>query len=159
MPTNPELIKLCKIWDATTDKLNEMGFYELIDYKHLRCKMDGDKAELRVGSAEGHMVHFDYKEGRLSYYDKDKDVNEAMFKLLSKIPNAKCKLEPTEGVFCEIPKEGAEKAFKILSAATSMDFRIASPDLYYGRRIVEMCKDAKGKVDFEVCVIEKILRP
>jgi hypothetical protein len=159
MPTNPVLVKLCRVWNRLTDKLKEMGLMFEDDYRALTCKMEGDWAEMRVGSAEGHMTHVDLKERTIYYYDADDDVNEVMKKLFEEMAGAKCELFPKEGVLCSDVKD-FEGAFKAIAFATSMDYRIRYPEDYYGPNFEKLdgaCKDVKDLIEREYCAVKKVL--
>ena len=159
MPTNPELIRLCKLWDGLTDRLKKMDLMWEQDYAMLLCRMEGDRAEVRVGSAEGHVTHVDLKERRISYYDRDDDVNRVMKRLFEEMAGAKCELAPGEGVFCSDVKD-FEGAFKAMAFATSMDLRIRYAEDVYGsdfRKLDGACRDIKDPAEREYCAVKKIL--
>jgi hypothetical protein len=159
VPTNPRLIELCRLWDKVTEEVRRMGLYAEGDYIPLLCRMDGDKAELRVGGAPGHVTHFDVRERRLEYYDTDEPVNRVMHRLLTERAGGKCRLEPREGVFCEEVGD-LEEAFKVLGLATSMDFRIGEPERWYGPNFEKLggaCRDVRDPVEREICAAGRIL--
>ena len=159
MPTNPVLVKLCRVWNRLVDKLKEMGLMFEDDYRALICRMEGDRAEMRVGSAAGHTTHVDLKERTIAYYDTDDDVNEVMKRLFEGLAGAKCELAPREGVLCSGVKD-FEGAFKALAFATSMDYRISSPEDYYGpdfEKLDGACKDVEDPIEREYCAVKKVL--
>lgn len=134
----PELILACKLWDKITtkarngeyempDELNHYGKnlpYSSGDYSPLQCRIDGDKAELTVGSATGHRVHVDVGKKILEYYDNDQAPNEVVRDLLEEA-GLDCKIDHGEGVKCtKLSKENVQAVFKVLAMPTSMDFRI-----------------------------------
>ena len=163
MPTNPELIKLCKLWDELTEKLKEMGLYDFMDYNALFCKMEGDKAELRVGGSPGHVAHAYYDRRRLEYYDNRMYVDEAVKGLMEGRAKAKCEIAMEMGrvigVKCEDIKD-LEEAFKVLAFATSMHARIEDPDYYYGPNLEKLDVECRIKepIEREVCAVDKLLK-
>jgi len=159
VPTNPVLVKLCRMWNRLADKLKEMDLMFEDDYRALICKMEGDRAEMRVGSAAGHTTHVDLKERTIAYYDTDDDVNEVMKRLFEGLAGARCEHFPREGVLCSDVKD-FEGAFKALAFATSMDYRISSPEDYYGPNFEKLggaCKDIESSVEREYCAVKKVL--
>lgn len=138
MPSNPDLIKACVLWDKITEKMNKGEYkmpsslnhlangkpYSSGDFTPLSCRIDGEKAELTVGSAAGHKVHVDLKDGKLNYYDTDRDPNSVIKDLLED-EGLKCRIE-SDGVKCEgVTKKNVQSAFKVLAMPTSMDFRLS----------------------------------
>ena len=83
--SEPELIRACKLWDKITTKMHNGEYpmpdeldhnsngrpYTSGDYNPLRCRIDGKKAELTVGSASGHRAHVDLEKKTVNYYDAD----------------------------------------------------------------------------------------
>jgi hypothetical protein len=159
VPTNPKLVELCRLWDRLTDRLKEMGLMFEDDYRALFCRMEGDRAEMRVGGAMGHTTHVDLKERTISYYDTDDDVNAVMKRLFEEMAGARCELSPKEGVLCTDVKD-FEGAFKAISFATSMDYRMRYPEDYYGpdfEKLGGACKDVEDPVEREYCAVKKVL--
>jgi hypothetical protein len=132
-----ELIRACKLWDKITEKMNNGDYpmpealehtgsnrpYSSGDFSPLKCRIDGQKAELTVGSAEGHRVHVDLEEKKLEYYDTDEGPNQVMKDLLEDA-GLKCEVEH-DGVFCKgLKKENVQEVFKVLAMPTSMDYRL-----------------------------------
>jgi hypothetical protein len=122
--SSPDLIKGCKRWDNITEKFHKLGLYQEMDYTPLHCKIEGNKAELVVGSSPGHKTHVNLEKGTVEYYDKDEDVNKIVKELFEET-GLKCDIMKEIGVFCKgLSKENLQKVFETLSVATSMDLRI-----------------------------------
>jgi len=162
MPTNPELIKLCKFWDKLTEKLMEMELYSDEDYDALRCKMEGDKAELRIGSVSGHRAHVFIDKKELEYYDENEDVDKVIKRLMEDRAGAICEFMKEDkyilGVRCKDIKD-LEETFKVLAFATSMDLRIENPTAWYGEEFEMLDRKCwiEDKVERELCAVNKLL--
>ncbi|MCS7124519.1 MAG: hypothetical protein NZ932_03790 [Candidatus Bathyarchaeota archaeon] len=126
------LIAGCRMWDRLTDKLRlvktpeDRNFYISVDFENLNCVIDGNSAEVRVGSAVGHKAHIEIGDdiGMVHYYDSDRPVNTVMYKIFTDI-GLDCKLEENEGVFCRgVRDDNVRDVFKALAMATSMDIRL-----------------------------------
>ena len=167
MSTNPELIRLCKVWDRLVGELFRMELYSDEDFEALKCKMEGDEAELRVGSAPGHLTRVNLRDGSLEYYDEDEVVNEAVKKLMEDRAKAKCEFMVEEaegeeyvyGVRCEDVKD-LEEAFKVLAFTTSMDIRMGDPSEWYGPKFEKLDGECKieDPAEREVCAVNKLLK-
>lgn len=135
--SEPELIRACKLWDKITEKMNKGEYvmpdaldhnangrpYTSGDFQPLQCRIDGQKAELTVGSASGHKAHIDLAEKKLEYYDTDELPNEVVKDLLESV-GLKCRKD-SDGVKCQgLTKGNVQAAFKVLAMPTSMDFRL-----------------------------------
>lgn len=155
--SNPKLIEGCLLWDKITRELGLAAWFERAkinlkdlrpegseiysdrDYAPLACRIDGDKAEMTVGSSPGHATHILLDRGEIRYYDTDRAVNEIMKDLLEAEANVKCTVLEG-GVDCEGLKEEKLKAlFRVLSMPTSMDLR------------QEFCREVVGNTE-EHCV-------
>jgi hypothetical protein len=127
MPSNPKLIEACKEWEKAAELFNKLELYISEDYFPLFCVIRENRAEVTVGSSPGHKTHIDLSEGTLRYYDNDMPVNEAMKQHLEDV-GLKCKVETEmgqKGVSCSgVNEDNVVNAFKVLSAATSMDIRV-----------------------------------
>jgi len=125
--SDPALIKGCKLWDKITEQLKREHpkFYAEPDYEPLKCRIDGDKAEVTVGSSPGHRTHIVLPpEGRVDYYDSDDEVNRVMRDLLADHADLSCETRPL-GVTCKgLTKDKIDDVFRVLSMATSMDIRL-----------------------------------
>jgi hypothetical protein len=157
--SDPALIEACKLWDKITDKLNlfkekPSRLYFLWDYERLTCKIEGDKAELTVGSSPGHKIHVDLGKGKVLYYDKDDDVSLKLKALLDE--RIKCNHIEGEGLECSgLTRENVKDVFKTLSAATSMDLRLKKPEDFWGFPWEMEVLECKGYD--EVCLIKKAI--
>jgi len=167
VPTNPELVRLCKLWDRLTEELNKMGLYEDVDYNALFCQMEGDKAELSVGGGLRHRAHVHYGERKLEYYDERRGVDEAVKKLMEGRAKARCEIMKEEigkwefvfGVKCEDVKD-FEEAFKVLAFATSMHARIDDPSRWYGKDFEKLDGECRidDPIEREVCAVNRLLK-
>lgn len=130
------LVRACLVWDRLTDKLNktktpeDRNFYLAEDFQRLQCRIEGNRAEVTVGSSPGHKVHIKIEEqppfGTIHYHDVDNDVNEVMYKIFTDI-GLNCELKRHVGVFCEgVRDDNVREVFKALAMATSMDIRISN---------------------------------
>ena len=141
--SNPKLIEACKLWDRVTREIwrdqlqrNEpkkldltdlrpenQAMYTPNDYSPLACTIDGNKAEVTVGSSANHTVHVSADIGVIKYYDTDKAVNEIMKELFEEETGVKCSVFEG-GVECEgLKNSNLKKLFNVLSMPTSMDMR------------------------------------
>ena len=141
--SNPKLIEACKLWDRVTKEIwrdqligdapkkldltdlrpKNQAMYTPNDYSPLACRIDGNKAEVTVGSAANHVVHINTDVGVIKYYDTDKTVNEIMKNLFEKEANVRCSVFEG-GVECEgLKNEKIKNLFHVLSMPTSMDMR------------------------------------
>lgn len=163
--SNPKLIEACLLWDKITRELQEdfgaprlnlsdlrprdSAIYSDRDYAPLACRIDGDKAEVTVGSSPGHATHILLDRGNIRYYDTDRAVNEIMKDLLEEEVNVKCTVLEG-GVDCEglkskvgEPQRGylpqLKALFRVLTMPTSMDLR------------QEFCREIVGNTE-EYCV-------
>jgi len=152
--SNPKLIEGCKFWDKITRELHtakamavQLGFdldlsnlrppsseiYSDRDYEPLACRIDGEKAEMTVGSSPGHTTHILLDRGEIHYYDTDRIVNGVMKQLLEEEANVKCAVVEggvdCEGLKSEVgdPQRGylpqLKALFRVLAMPTSMDIR------------------------------------
>jgi len=131
LKSNPTLVKACLTWDKLTDKLKTLDtpegspFYSPVDFEPLKCRIDGNHAEVTVGSSPGHRTHIDLDEGTVTYYDRDPSVNEVMYDILSKEVGLTCSINVYEGVGCEgLTEDKVKDVFKAISMPTSMDIRL-----------------------------------
>jgi len=139
--SNPKLIEACLFWDKITEALMSLEkggkvdlsnlrpagnyIYSENDYRPLACRIDGNVAQVTVGSSPGHATHIVLEEGagRIAYYDVDKTVNEIMKGLLESEANMECTVVEG-GVDCKGLKEDKLKdLFRVLAMPTSMDLR------------------------------------
>jgi len=133
--SNKSLIEACKEWDKATEKFNDNELYDGSDYDELSGFIHDNKAEFRVGSSAGHKTHIDLERGTVEYYDTDVSVNKEMKKLLEK-EGLKCYKyleDRTEaGIKCMgLTEQNVKNVVKKLAGATSMDFRIPAPGLWW----------------------------
>jgi hypothetical protein len=127
---NPALVRGCRVWDRLTTKLNsektfeDRDFYLDVDYDRLKCRIDGNHAEVTVGSSPGHKTHISLDTGKVEYYDNDGNVNAVMFKIFSDI-GLDCWLDLYGGVRCDgVRDDNVRDVFKAVVMPTSMDVRI-----------------------------------
>ena len=154
--SNKSLIEACKEWDKTTEKFNDNKLYDGTDYDELTGIVRGNKVEFRVGSSAGHKTHIDLERGMVEYYDTDVSVNKEMKKLLEK-EGLKCYKyleDRTEaGIKCTgLTEQNVKNVVKKLAGATSMDFRIPAPGLWW-RGTAKKHPEILGCED-EACRIE-----
>lgn len=132
--------KFCIEWDKVTSKAENpedtYRLYEEEDENALTGWVVGDMVYLRVGSSEGHRTLVDLGEGKLHYYDTDKEVNLAVKKLLEDWAGLKCRIVEkngfSEGVVCTgINENNMKRVAEALAMPTSMDYRIKSPEYYW----------------------------
>ena len=103
MPSNPKLINACKLWDLVTTKAyrgdytvpNDIArwrnqLYSPGDYEELKCRIDGDSAELTVGASTGHRAHVNLRAKTLEYYDPRNYNNRVIWRLF-KLYGIPCK--------------------------------------------------------------------
>ena len=156
-------VELCKEWDAMTERLNELELYNPGDYEALEGVVLKDRAEFRVGSAEGHKVHIDFSKRKrvLEYYDKDEEVNGIIRYLLECFAVEGCEYMNEDGieigVRCWWDKEWDNSALpkiaEILAFATSMDFRISDTLYYWPKALTEYVKDDVDRMEDVMRVI------
>jgi hypothetical protein len=123
------------VWDKLTTKLNHKktpenrDFYLEEDYENLKCRIDGNHAEVTVGSSPGHKTHITLEPlepegGRVEYYDNDGNVNVVMHKILSDV-GLDCWLNLYSGVSCKgLRDDKVRDVFKAVAMPTSMDVRL-----------------------------------
>ena len=150
-------VELCKEWNAITERLNELELYNPGDYEALEGVVLKDRAEFRVGSAEGHKVHIDFSKRKrvLEYYDKDEEVNGIIRYLLECFAVEGCEYMNEDGreigVRCWWDKEWDDSALpkiaEILAFATSMDFRISDTLYYWPKALTEYVKDDVDRME------------
>jgi len=160
MPTDPRLIRFCKIWDKVTDYFFDLELYYSRDYERLRCFMEDGRAELRVGSAPGHAARLDLEKGTFEYYDDDDSVNLILYNMLRE-KGFTCRYEPQKGVFCNGVRENLEELAKALATATSMDLRLRFPEDFWGKdfeKIDGKCRDIEDVRDRELCAVSEVLK-
>lgn len=157
--SDPKLVEACKAWDKKTFELRGQSLYTEEDYNELKGRVIKDKLQLRVGSSPGHATHYDLHEGKVNYYDSDDAVNNIMGDLWKEV-GLDCKKNPygpssagetTFGVDCTgLNKDNVAKAAVVAAAATSMDYRFASPIGYWKKGPEELSAVMKDvREDFE----------
>jgi len=165
MPTNPELIKLCQLWDKLTEELNKMGLFDKEDYEVLRCKAEGNEAEVTVGvedSGSPLIADIYYDKRKLEYYDEYEDVDRIVKKLMEQRAGARCDFmredEDIVGVSCEDIRN-FEEAFKVLGSITSSAYRMYEPTKWYGPNFEKLDGECRIEDDIEreICAINKLL--
>ena len=157
-PEENPLVEGCKEWKEAKEKFKRNQLYTPEDESFLVCIVRRNKAEIRAGSAAGHMTHV-YWNGKkeLHYYDADDDVNRVM-KALFEDAGAKCKLTDY-GVYCDLSGvEDLKEIFRRISAATSMDYRLENPyPFWIGTPAFTKCWGKKGE-EFEFCAVKEMLK-
>lgn len=127
------------------DKIDRFhgSIYAAGDYDELKCRIDGNHAELTVGASTGHKAHVDLDKKILDYYDRRGKNNRIMWQLF-KIYKITCKRDDT-GVHCKGLTTGTKinGAFRVLAVPTSMDYRWSHCTSHYSE---EEC--IKAEVDF-----------
>jgi hypothetical protein len=143
---NPALIRGCRVWDRLTTRLKhektpeDRNFYLEEDYDQLKCRIDGDHAEVTVGSSPGHKTHISLDTGKVEYYDSDAKVNTVMFKIFSDI-GLDCWLDLYGGVKCDgVRDDNVRNVFKALAMPTSMDIRLNTCEMF-STMIPEVAKE------------------
>ena len=132
----------CLTWHKATEKNYDARLYEESDYSNLEGWVVGDKVYLRVGSAEEHRTLVDLGKGTLEYWDRDMPVNKVLKNLLEKFAGLECQVYDY-GVSCTgVTDKNMEKVALALSMATSMDFRIHSPQDYWDEEYRELGEEA-----------------
>ena len=147
--TSRHLVELAKELSRMWEENNKNDLYDVEDYSSLVGYCSGDRCEFRVGSAKGHMTHVKTVDDkiRVEYYDLDRDVNRVMKKLLEDVAECTCRLRE-DGVECLCPKEKGKEVAKVLSLATSMDFRLTDPDDFWSRDDINECyEDIRNNPD------------
>lgn len=159
LTTKERLIAACRIWDKATDKAmkgdypmpheiarfqNPYGsskripLYARGDYDALECTiLDDGKAEVTVGSSEGHTTHVDLKSKTLEYYDFAATRKKVMMEIFEFI-GLKC-IQSEGRVKCEgVTPRRLNNVFRVLAMPTSMDYRISH---CYNRYPMNLCKE------------------
>ena len=138
--SNKKLIAGCRLWDKLTERLNDGEFtipkelrsynlqgdsaYSEIDYKPLKCMIDGDVAEVTVGDAPEHKTHIDLRNKTLEYHDPDTSTNRGVHALFKSV-GLKCRILENRGVACDnVTQSKVLPLFKALALVPSMDRRM-----------------------------------
>jgi hypothetical protein len=135
---DPRLVELRKAWVWSTNALymGGDGIYASDDYYSLRCVVWGNRAEVRVGSAVGHATHVELHGSTVvvRYYDTDEDVHVGLALVAERFGFRPAKHAEREYTEFRIPLDRARDFFAyVLPCATSMDLRLESPDVYWGK--------------------------
>lgn len=132
----PSLVEGCQKWDEATEYMNQKDLYIKDDYGPLKARITGKEANVTVGSAPGHTAHVNLDNTTIQYHDTDKEVNLVMKDLLDSA-GLDCEVwkmtrEMDSGVLCRnLNESNVGEAMKMLSAATSMDYRLQRPKNYW----------------------------
>jgi len=137
--TNPKLIEACREWDKVTNYFYyNRGLYEPEDYRALSWLSKGNKAEVRVGDSPGHKTHIDLDRGVLEYHDLDENVCWIMEDLFEDVAGLECE-DMERGFRCRnLTEDRLKDVARVLAAATSMDFRLESPENYWPESELEL---------------------
>jgi len=163
MSANPELVRLCKIWERVAEELNKMGLYWKDDYEIMICRVMGDKAEVVIRDEYDEMSIVDCAKRELEWSDFEfEEANKVIKRIVEERAGGTCEYamvgDAIIGVDCRDIKD-MEKLFMILACSTSMVHRMGVPRKFYGRRLEKIDPECRVEdpIEREICVINKLL--
>lgn len=119
--------ELCLRWNKYVEEFKRKGYYMTEDYDKLLGYTIDDKAYFRVGSAIGHAVAIDLREGSFKYYDEDMNVINIVRRYVEDRLAGSCTFNrDINELSCKIPNmnEKIDDIAYILASVTSMDLRL-----------------------------------
>ena len=110
--------------ELRSEKLQGRSAYSSYDYKPLKCKIDGEMAEVTVGDQPEHKTHINLRDGSLYYHDPDDPTNHGVQALFSSI-GLRCTVHAFRGVECKgVTEAKVIMLFRALGMVPSMDRRL-----------------------------------
>jgi hypothetical protein len=160
MRSTPAAVESARMWREAVDAYAGWGLYHEDDYASLVAFVHENKAEFRVGSAEGHATHAEFYPfyARVEYYDTDEEVHRVLMMIARYLD---CTVEGhkyREVTVLSVPRVAFADFFRgVLPFVTSMDFRLKDPCRYWCKyfrealSILEEIKTPPEEREYKLC--------